>query len=150
MARLVRSTKLLLRALELIAGTGAALIGLFLFARVLSVTLSLGERLEPTSDLRVFLMLVPGIVIVVGAYIQSVRNRYWGFLIVFVGVLGNFVFIVFNAGLNYYAVAAQDSWTQFAISTDLFLTTFLLGVAVINAIVSLGFIDGVGNEGLSV
>ena len=140
--RLLRSSNIFLRGLELAVGIATAALGWFLYVYINVQDISGELMVSLWVRALAFLMLcVPGTIVAAGAYIQAVRNREWGFILLFVGVVANLIFVVFNAGLNYAFV--EDRWGQIAISADFVTTLFILGIAIINAIVSLGFSKGV-------
>ena len=133
-----KSTLTLLRALELAGGIATALLGLFLFWRIFAEALSLGEPVKPALDVTVFLKLaLPGIVVALGSYLQVMRRKDWGAILVAIGAVSNVVFVVLNAGLAYALI--QDVSARAAIFADFVVTTSTVTVACINTMMSVLF-----------
>lgn len=83
------------------------------------------------------MVALPGIVMATGAYVQAVRVKQWGAILVFIGGVLNVAFVVLNAGLAYALV--QDKWGQRAILADFAAVIFTIGVGFINTLVSVLF-----------
>jgi len=134
----MKSTILFSRALELIGGGSTALLGLFLFLRIFSEALSLGEPIKPRTDLKVFLILaLPGIVVAVGSYFHAIRRKQWAVIVVFIGGIANVALVGLNAGLAYALI--QDIWGRIGIFADCAATALTMGLALVNAIVLVTF-----------
>jgi hypothetical protein len=135
---LVKSSISLLRVLELVGGIATALLGLFIYVYI---DIQVSSRRTPvTLSVRAvaFVMLVvPGIVVATGSYLQALRRKDWAVVLVLAGGLSSLFFVVLNAGLNYAFV--QDRWGQHAILVDFLVVIFTLGTAFIATIVSVLF-----------
>jgi hypothetical protein len=115
-----------------------ALLGVFIYAHI-----ALDEASRPTAPkspggvvIVAFLMLVvPGLFVALGSYVQVMRRKLWGSPLVLIGGVLNFFFVVLNAGLAYAFV--QDVWGQRAVFADLVAVIFTLATALINALVSM-------------
>lgn len=119
------------RMLELIGGIIATGLGLFLFFRILTKALSLGQAIRPVTDFKVFLILaLPGLIIGIGSYLQVIRRTEWGVIAVLMGSIANVILVVLNVGLAY--VLVQDPWGRNAIVASLFATVITALLAICN------------------
>jgi hypothetical protein len=81
----------------------------------------------------VFIMMVlPGVVVFVGSYVQTIPRKVWGLVLVFIGDFGSLFLIVLNAGLAYTLV--QDQWGQRAVLADFATVIFTMGTALVNVL----------------
>ena len=127
-----------MRVLELVGGIATALLGLFIYVYIDIQDSS--SRTPVTLSVRAvaFLMLVvPGIVVATGSYLQALRRKGWAVVLVFAGGLSSLFFVVLNAGLNYAFV--QDTWGQHAILVDFLVVIFTLGTAFVATMASVLF-----------
>jgi len=131
--RFIELTVTFSRVLQLIGGIIAMGLGLFLFFRILTKALSVGQPIRPVTDFRVFMILaLPGLVIGIGSYLQILRRNEWGVIVVLMGSIGNVILVVLNVGLAY--VLVQDPWGRNAIVADLVITVITALIAICNAL----------------
>lgn len=124
-------TILFSRVLQLIGGIIVMGLGLFLFFRIFTKALSLGQSIRPVTDLKVFMILaLPGLIIGIGSYLQVIRRTEWGVIAVLMGGIGNVILVVLNVGLAY--VLVQDPWGRNAIVADLVATFITALLAICN------------------
>lgn len=119
-------------------GIATGLLGVFICLRIVIKDASLQPTVKVSDYLVVFLMLVvPGVVVFMGSYIQAIHRKLWAISLVFVGGVFTLFLIVLNAGLNYAFI--QDRLGQHAILMDFLAVTFTLAVALINSMMSVFF-----------
>jgi hypothetical protein len=112
-----------LRGIQLVSGIATGLLGLFLFIYITIQEASLpAEPITPTVPLSttiiVFLMLVlPGMLVAVGTYLQVIHGRIWAMAFILTGALANIFLMVLNAGLLY--AMSGDMFGQRVIMLDL-------------------------------
>jgi hypothetical protein len=112
-----------LRSIQLVSGFATGLLGLFLFIYITVLDASLPADLvtpavSTSTKIIVFLMLVlPGMLVAVGTYLQVIHGRVWAMAFILIGALANVLLVILNAGLL-YAMSA-DRFGQRVIMADL-------------------------------
>src|SRR6266508_1132061 len=124
----VRSKIMFFRTLEIIGGIGTAALGVAIFLRIHSVDVAAGTSSELTTYMLVILMFVaPGVVVLVGSYVQGRYDKQWAFVLVFIGGICNLAFV---GGVGRWAfLYIADALGQFLVWTDLVLLIVTVGVA---------------------
>jgi len=119
----------------MIAGIAAAFLGIVIWVLVVIKAASMREPTDPIAYVVLFLLVgMPGIIVVIGTYLQAIRRKPWAVALVFMGGVGILFFIVLNAWLNYYFV--QNAWVRRAIAADSVVLVFALATALINMLAS--------------
>jgi hypothetical protein len=116
--------------LEPIGGTAVFFLGLWMWLHIFLFERSPGAATSST-DVFVFSMLVfPGLLVVVGCYLQAFRSTRWPAVLVLLGGIWNMMFVGINALFAF--TYAGDKSGQLAVVADLFLALFTMVVACIN------------------
>jgi hypothetical protein len=126
MSALFRTTRILV----VIGGITILLLVLTMWLQFLLVDLSTGQA--DSGYVWFFLLLVgPGILIVLGAFLQIVYRKAWVVLFILVGGVCNFVFVGLN--VNFVFAYTGDKRGLLEVYTDLIVMALTLGAAFINA-----------------
>jgi len=116
--------------LEPIGGTVVFFLGLGIWLHIFLSDRSTGAEASST-DLLVSLMLVfPGLLVVVGCYLQAFRSTRWPAVLVLLGGIWNLM--LFGINVLFAFTYAGDRSGQLAVFADLFLALFTMVVACIN------------------
>ena len=83
------------------------------------------------------MLVFPGLVVLIGSYLQAWRGKPLAFVLVFIGGICNLIFVGVNAQFVFLYV--QDKSGQLLVWADLIVVILTLGAAAINMIVSLMF-----------
>jgi hypothetical protein len=129
-----KSSKTLLKALELAGGIGVAMLGLFIFLRIAIKDASLDATIKLTDHIVVFIMLaVPGLCVLVGSYVHSLHRKHWAAALAVIGGAVTLFVMGINARLAF--ILSGDIWGQYTIYMDLILVIITIGAAVTNMVV---------------
>ncbi len=128
----------LTRILQLAGGIVVFLLGLGMWLYILLADASVQTvetELELSTHLFAFMILVvPGLFVAVGSYLQTVHRKPWAVGLVVMGSVGALIFVGINA---YFAFGyTGNKWGLRAVFTDLVVVAFTLGVALLNVLVS--------------
>lgn len=124
----MKSELSVLRTVEFAGGLGCALLGLIIWAYLLTKDGLPENTIEFRTLSVVFLMVVlPGLVLAIGAYLHAIRKRLWAVIFIVVGAAGSFIFIGLNAGFAF--VYSLDTWGQIFVLVDLVAVSITLATA---------------------
>jgi len=79
-----------------------------------------------------FLLAFPGFLVALGSFLQTIKYKQWGLMLVLLGALGVIYFIATSLAFLY--MYTEDNWGQVAGATDLLLVSMTLLLGLINAI----------------
>jgi ABC-type Fe3+ transport system permease subunit len=92
-------------------------------------------KVELSTHLFVFMILVvPGMFVAVGSYLQTVHRKPWAVGLVLIGSVAALMFVGINAYIAFGY--SGNKWGLRAVFTDLVAVASTLGVALINVFVS--------------
>jgi hypothetical protein len=127
---------LLTRVLQLIGGVLVLFFGygIWLHAWLWSVSLAIERTDERSTNAIVFLMfVVPGLMVGIGSYLQTIYYKTWALLLVGTGGVAAATFVGINALFLYSYVGSK--WGVRAVITDLLSIALTFALGITNAIV---------------
>lgn len=116
------------------------LFGVAIFLRILSIDVAAGTSWEVSSYfLAIVMFVVPAVVFFVGSYVQVVSSKRWAVGLVLIGGVFGLILVGANAGFAFLYIG--DKWGQLAVLADLAVIMITIGLAIINMIVPVKFVD---------
>ncbi|HEX6188390.1 MAG TPA: hypothetical protein VFZ40_09930 [Pyrinomonadaceae bacterium] len=132
----MKSELAVLRTVEFVGGLGCALLGLVIWAYLLTRDGLPENTIEFRTLSGAFLMVVlPGVGVAIGAYLHAIRKRPWAIILIVVGAAAGFIFVGLNAGFTF--VYGLDKWGQIFVLMDLVAVSITLATAGANLAASL-------------
>jgi hypothetical protein len=128
-------SRLLLRVLETLGAAIILALGLWMWLHVILWDAARGANIIDRASLLVFLMWVaPPIVLMAGAYLQSIRGKRWAVVLVLIGGFAALPFVVVNAFFVFGYTA--DTWGLRAVYVDLVTIAATMVVSMLNTALS--------------
>jgi membrane associated rhomboid family serine protease len=125
---------------ELTAGIATALFGLSIYIFITIKDASIQTVNEPSarSVVLMFLMLVvPGVLMAIGSYVQGLRRKHWGAALVFIGGVLTFYLVI---PITWFLFAyTNNAWGKLAVVADVGMLVVVSVSALISTIGSLVF-----------
>jgi len=132
----LKSELTVLRTVAFVGGLGCALMGLVIWAYLLTRD-GLPENTIEFRALWVAALMVvlPGLGLAIGAYLHAIKKRHWAVIFIVVGAAGSFIFVGLNAGFAF--VYSLDKWGQILVLMDLVAVSITVATAGANLAASL-------------
>jgi hypothetical protein len=134
-APLIRRCILLPRVIQLAAGILTALVSLAIFSYVLARVAAASGKGVPFDRFLLLLLLtlvVPGILVSGGSYMQTRLHKPWASAFVLLGFGSNAIFVGLYCG--FFFVFYGDKWGQWAVLVDLIAVSLTVTAALANLI----------------
>jgi hypothetical protein len=128
-SRLLLST----RVIQLVAGIAVLFFGFGFWLDIWLWDMALGSKAERSEVVLIFSMLaLPGLIVAIGSYLQTIYYKTWALVLVCVGGVGAAAFV----GINVFFLYAYtgSTWGMRAVAADLCLIALVLPLAITNAI----------------
>ena len=128
---------LLTRVAQLICGIVILFFGYGIWLDIWLWDVSLGSTIERTNDsslnaLIVLMFVLPGLIVAVGSYLQTIYYKSWALVLVGIGSVSSAAFVGMNAFFLYGYTGSK--WGVRAVLTDLCFIALTLPLAITNAI----------------